>query len=282
VQLAISDCMEIPGADIEKLVALELAPHAGSAAASSAAGSTMVSLQCLASHATITVTDPRRRSPLVLELDLAETREEARPRLLALAVAELVATSRLERVDARAQKLLPPPVPEARRDWRVWLAGGALRGYDPALFAPAAAAGLERHVAPFVLAGDLVFERGQERASAAQLTAYGLSASIAPGVCFEGSQLELLLAIGARAGYARLSASPLRAGLVGRELSGFFLAPIAQSALQVKLSRRWAIRVALELGYVAKPVRGLDTNGQSLLAQRGLRLSATGGLALSL
>src|SRR4051812_19340037 len=102
VQLSIPDCEGISGEEIAKLVRLELAAqHTPASDAVSDAG-TRAAVSCSAERATITVVDPRRTSPLVLELALDATPPEARARFLALAVAELIATSRLEHVEARA------------------------------------------------------------------------------------------------------------------------------------------------------------------------------------
>jgi hypothetical protein len=292
VQLSIPDCEGIPGTEIAKLVALELAPRHTTLSARPQGAPTRASVRCMAAHATITVEDPRRPSPLVLELALTETASEARPRFLALAVAELIATSRLEYVDALAVRQPPsppPPAPPAEPSspppssdrFAIFLEAGATRAFEPALFAPAIAAGLARGFAPFALIGDVVYERGQTRTLDAAVTAQSLSLSLAPAWQISARRLTLSLALGLRGGYAWLAGTPRRPGLVGRELSGIFLAPISDASLQLGLTHHWAARLALELGYVIKPVRGLDADQGTLLELRGLRLALALGMAFA-
>lgn len=286
VQLSIPDCEDIPGTEIAKLVALELAPRHTTLSARPQGAPTRASVRCVAAHATITVEDPRRPSPLVLELALSETASEARPRFLALAVAELIATSRLEYVDALAVRQPPPPAqppspPPSSDRFTVFLEAGATRAFEPALFAPAIVAGLSRGFAPFALIGDVVYERGQTGTLDASVTAQSLSLSVAPAWQISARRLTLSLALGLRGGYAQLAATPRRPGLVGRELSGFFLTPISDASLQLRLTHHWAARLALELGYVIKPVRGLDADQGTLLELRGLRLALALGMAFA-
>jgi hypothetical protein len=300
VELSIPNCEDILGTQITSLVELELAPRRATPPANPKGVFTRASLRCVAAHATITVEDPRRPSPLVLELELAQTPREARPRFLALAVAELIATSRLEHISASPTPQPPPPQsprPQAAQPsqssqssqlaepsqlehrFTLFIAAGATRALQPALFAPAVTAGVSRAFSPFALIGDVAYERGQMHTTAAVATAQSLSVALAPAWQVTTQHLTLSLGLGLRAGYAQLAGSPRQPGLMGRTLSGFFLTPISDTSLQVHLTHRWSARLALELGYVVKPVRGLDADQGALLALRGGRVGATLGVA---
>jgi hypothetical protein len=294
VQLSIPDCEDIPGTQIAKLVELELAPHASTVADDARGTFTRASVRCAADRATITVDDPGRLTPLVLELALSDVRSEARPRFLALAVAELIATSRLER-EARAREPKPePPAPapepepepppqlEPSDRFELFLQGGAARGFEPALFAPALSLGVARGFRPFALIFDASYERAQTTTAEATVTAHNISLSAAPAWKIALRSVELALALGLRAGYAHLGAQARSSALSGHTLSGIFLLPISQASVQLRLAPAWAARFAFELGYVLKPVRGNDADGVSLLELRGLHMAAQLGIAWTL
>jgi hypothetical protein len=46
------------------------------------------------------------------------------------------------------------------------------------------------------------------------------------------------------------------------------------AGLLIRLHGRWGVRTALELAYVAKPVRGLDSKAQAAYALERLQLHA--------
>ena len=100
VVLNLPDCLDAPSADVAKLVALELAPRLRVVPAADAGARALLAATVACppgKRAQLTVHDPTRATPLRVELDLARTAPEARTRLLALTLAELIATSRLER-----------------------------------------------------------------------------------------------------------------------------------------------------------------------------------------
>ena len=295
VQLSIPDCEDVAGAEIAKLVALELAPRDAPVPSRAPGAFTHVSVGCAGARATITVADPQRPSALVLELALSATPHEARARFLALAVAELIATSRLERLDAdvRKEPQSPPQPPTAaepaqapegaRGDRRLtlFLQAGAARALRPARFAPAFAAGVSFAFSAFALVGDLAYERAQMSTPEAVVTAHSASVSAAPAWRITSRRVTLTLALGLRGGYALLGATPRQTELAGHDVSGLFLSPISNASLQWALAPRWAARLSVEFGYVIKPVRGLDADRAALLEVDGPRLFALLGVAFS-
>lgn len=278
VSLSIPDCEGISGAEIAKLVALELAPHFEITEESEL----RAAMRCSGARAEIRVDDVRRPEPLLLELSLSDARPEARPRLLALAIAELIATSRLEQPPDRkevdkAAGARPPSAAEANT--QLWLAAGVARELRPAAWAPVFALGAAHSFGLLQLAADVNFDFSARRTSAADLSARALSLALAPGLNFALHPVRLNLAAGVRAGWALLDASPRASELKGGSLSGLFLAPIAQLGAHWPLSPHWGVRLVFELGYVTKPVRGLDADNLRLLELSAWR--GTGLLGVS-
>ncbi len=287
VSFSVQDCEQIPGEEITKLIALELETQRKTAVADGPASPVRASLRCFAQRATITVEDARRSAPLVLEVDLRSTKPEARARVLALATAELIATSRLEQGERRATKTGAPaarpaaaPSPAARGGpFELWLAGGAARAFEPALFAPLLAFGVARRFSALGLDAGIAIERGQRRTAQALATARDLSLGVAVAWHAGGGPIDLGLGLGVRAGYGLLAASPRQPDLSGRTLSSWFVVPLARASLELRVASKLALRTACEGGYVVKPIRGLDADRATLLALRGLRITLVLGVA---
>jgi hypothetical protein len=277
--LSIPDCEGISGAEIAKLVALELAPHFALAHESEL----RAAMRCSGARAEIRVDDARRPEPLVLELSLSDARPEARPRLLALAMAELIATSRLEQPPAREPQSAPDSPPSAAGSERVgselWLGAGVARELHPAAWTPAFALGAAHSFGLLQLAGDIGFDFSNRRTAAADLSAHALSLALLPGLRLSLHPLGVSLGAGVRAGWAWLGASPRTSELKGGSVSGLFLAPIVQLAGQWSLSTHWRVRLAFELGYITKPVRGLDADSVRLLELSAWRSTGMLGVA---
>jgi hypothetical protein len=110
----VPDCQGVSGTEVMLLAALELAPRVrvvGERAEATLEGR----VRCDTPRVTLEVHDPSRSSapPLRVTLDLASAAPSARPRLLALSLAELVATRRLERAaDQRAVASEPRSTPD--------------------------------------------------------------------------------------------------------------------------------------------------------------------------
>jgi hypothetical protein len=269
VRLSIPDCGDTSGAEIAKLVGLELAPKLSVTIDESAPASMHARLRCAEQRATITVEDDARPTQLELSLSLADTRSEARARLLALAVAELIATSRLERGPPRPPPSAAGPEAPPQRAREVWLGAGVLHAFQPAIWLPAFAVGAADSFGHFAGAADAGFGWGQTSESAARIRVRLLALGLALGLHVEGERAAGTLGVGLRGGYAWLLATPRESGVSGRQLSGVFLAPIVQGAFELRLTEAWRARLGLELGYVVKPVRGLDADQTTLLALRG-------------
>lgn len=285
VRLSVPDCEGISGAEIAKLVTLELTPHVQI----SDDGEVTAAMRCSGARAEISVDDPRRSQPLVLSLPLTDARREARPRLLALAMAELIATSRLERPPALEPKPDPEAEPEEAEDGAdpdgppgpssgFWLGGGVVRGLKPAAWSPAFGVGAAHSFGLIELAADIGFEWSSRRTTQADLTTTALSLALLPGLRFGAGPITLSVAAGLRAGWGRLGATAREAGLQGGSVSGLFLAPIGQLTARVAFAPRWRLRLAFELGHVTKPVHGNDADKLRMLELSGWRAGGWIGL----
>ncbi|MET0285492.1 MAG: hypothetical protein ABW352_13515 [Polyangiales bacterium] len=261
-ELSIADCAGASAQAIRKLVQLELA--------SQELVAREVSLHCEGTQARITV----QTQALTLSLD--ETQPEARARLLALTIAELVATHRLEE-PARVEA--PPPAPPVRRS-SLWLGAGALR--QGSLWLPTLVAGAAYDFGRLAGQGDLAFEARSVGSAQASTRVRVLSLSLAPMIPLPHRRFTFALGAGLRVGWAWLAAEARDDALVGRSLSGVYVAPIARGAAAYTWNARWATRLDLELGYAVKALRGLDADGVTLLKLEGLRTSATLSLSLAL
>jgi hypothetical protein len=296
IRLDLEDCEDITGSSVRELAALELAPSTVLAAESTEPAATRAQMSCQSGVAAIVVEDVGRAEPLRLEITLRDLTRSARPRLLALAVAELIATSRLQRQPPKAREPLverepeasapssEPPVASASARWGVqlWLGVGAARVARPSMIAPLAALGVIVFWDALALTADLRFERAQLTQSIAELQLDAGSLALTPAWRLHASSADLLIGAGVRAGFASLRGSSRDAMLIGESVAGFWLAPCGQIAVQVRLARSWALRVGVEAAYVTRTLRGFGVNGESMLELRGLSLAAQLGVSWDL
>jgi hypothetical protein len=269
-ELAIADCAGASAQAITKLVQLELASQDLHARG--------VSLQCEGTQAQIAVRDANDVTQ-ALTLSLDDTQPEARARLLALTIAELVATHQLEEPAASVAVQAPVP-PRVERRASLWLGAGVSR--QASLWLPTIHAGAGYDWGRVVAEADLRFDWRTVDGPRASTRARVLSLSLAPLHALRRGRTMLALGAGLRVGWAQLEAVAREEALVGRTLHGVYVAPIARGVLALALSDRWSTRLDLELGYVLRGLRGLDAEGASLLKLEGLRSSATLALALAL
>jgi len=285
IRLDIPDCAGVPGAAVRELVALEVAPRRLLAQGDRQPAAVSGGLRCTAAVARMWVDDPRQGAPLWLEITLSDLAPPARPRLLALALSELIATSRLQtpappQPTAAAEPAPAPAQPAAPASLRqLWLGLGVTREARPVLTAPALGAGGVLTWSRLALSLDVRLARGARSLPAAELTLSTLSLALGPGVWLGDRHMQLLLAAAVRAGYAELRARARSADRAGDALAGFWLGPCAQAALQLRIGEHWLLRAGLELGHVTRQLRGLDAGGQALLELRGLWLAAQAGVS---
>lgn len=288
VQLDVDNSCEDIIATVTKVVALELHCQVNRVAvgAAPATSATQVRLRCASDSATLAVYEPGTASPLTLHLDLGPAPPSARPRLLALALSELIVSARMGGVgpesepEARPQEPSREPQPGAQQ--QVWLGPGLVWSVASKRLAPSFHAGARLRSGALAglldLRGDLI-QHGQ---ASATVGGFAMSALIAPALVANLGEFELLGGIGLRLGYVRLSGDSDDAALVSRTLSGWLLDPAVHLALAMALSQRVGLRAAVEAAYVGKPIRGLDADGRALYQTAGVSLGANLGLVLFL
>jgi hypothetical protein len=292
VRLHVPDCHGVSGEQVRSLVALELAPRLR--VDSSHAGAEIVGeVTCGPDRVRIEIHDPQQAAALRLELDLAAAPAQARTRLLALSIAELIATGRLERAPQPAQPpaeeedaVAEPPASESEAEapasWTVWAAPGLSRMGEPGLTLYGLEAGADYALGPALLLAQLQARWGAADTLAAEVAVQAYSASFALSPRLSLGAFDFALAPGVRVGHARLAGSAEQPDLQGATLSGAWLGPCVQAGLQLRVTTGAALRAGFEFGYVTQSVRGLDHESRRLLELDGVWLSASVGAALLL
>lgn len=289
VVLDVPDCMEVLGSTVKELVALELAPRMQVVAASTEptlTGGVQCSVPVL-----LTVVDPARAEPLYVDLDLAAAAPLARPRLLALTLAELITTSQLERPPAvrTAEPEATQPEPDDGDDGarespalQLWVAPSLSIAGEPALPMVGAELGVAYALGPVLLALDGQARFAQSDRSSSDVAVRALSAGLAVLPVLLDDGVQLAAGAGVRAGHAALTATSHDPDVAAADVLGLWLGPMAVASLHLPLSPGLAVRFALEGGYFARPAIGFDQAGNERIALRGPWLSLGAGLALGL
>jgi hypothetical protein len=288
IRLELDDCDDVSGTTVRELVVLEVAPRSVLAYGSAEPAATRAELTCEAGIAAIVVEEAGRSSALRLEVTLSDLARSARPRGLALAVAELIATSRLQPTAAgvepvqeiEADSYEAPVLSEPTRSGvQLWLGVGAARMAQPNMLGPVGALGVVGYWGAFALTSDLRFEHAQMSQGVAELQLNAGSLALAPAWRLHASSADLLVGAGVRAGFATLSGKSNDPTLAADSVTGFWLAPAVQVAVHVRLARRWALRVGVEGAYVTQTLRGLGADGEVALELKGLSLAAVVGIS---
>ena len=294
VLLNVPDCLGASGQAVKDLVALELAPRMRVVDAIGETAEPVLSgsVQCAegAPLVVLSVVDPARAEPLQVELDLAAAAPLARARLLALTLAELITTSQLEQPPPAAPKPeAPSPQPEpdepsessASSALQLWLAPALSIAGTPTTALLGADLGAAYALGPVLLVLDAQARFGQsDRAiSEVALRSFSAGAGVMP-ILIDASSVQLSAGAGFRIGHIAMIGRSSSAALAADDLSGIWLGPALLAALQLPLAGWSALRIAVEGGYIARPVVGLDEQGAERMALRGVWLSASLGLAL--
>jgi hypothetical protein len=297
VFLSVADCAGAEASAITRLATLELAARGVRAVFAADEELARVELRCAGELARIALIEPQSvQSPWVLALSLAETRMEARARLLALTLAELVATRHLERTTERRAPAASEAGAESspasdrapltaadRLALSVGVAAGGVLGLEPRWVAPALQLMAAAFGGVFGVQGDVEATSGARSLAEARVSARSISVALVPRLLVAaGSHWRWDVGVGIRGGLAWLGAEARSDTLSGRTVRGLFWAPLVQSAVSFELGAGVMLRAGVELGYVAKPVRGLDATGQRLLELSGMRASALLGVSFAL
>jgi hypothetical protein len=227
-----------------------------------------------------------RAAPLQISLALPEPTAAARERSLALAVAELIATGRLETADAAVER------PSARASdatrahdtaptdtrWQLWLAPGLTYGATPATLLPALSVGGAYARGAIALGADLRWEQASPTVNAATVQLVSASAAVSAAWRLRARHWQLQLGPALRVGYARLRGTTAAPELESAAISGTWLGPCLQAALAWQLASHWAALLSIEGGYALRELRGQDAQGNPLFALAGSWLTLQVGI----
>ena len=291
VVLDSDQCSSVARDELRELVALELAPRAVKTPSELPAGGSVTSaeLRCSATRARLVVRDAARRQQQELALELTQIDPPARARLIALALAELIATVEMEPL-APARPAEPPkpahsPSPRgAHSSW--WLGAGLTREGRPRILAPSLQSGLALSLAalPLALFSELQLQRGERTISAGRVTAWTVSGSLGLAGQLHAGPSDLTLGLGLRLGYAELvgKTGAASATLSAHNVSGLLWGPTLGASAVLPLYARWGVRAGVDLTWLARGVRGTDSGGGTAFQLDGLLVHATLGVSLRL
>jgi hypothetical protein len=288
VVLQTQACADLAQAELHELIALELAPRRviAEAAVDQRDAAVSATLICDEREARVSLHTSDQRKHHV-QLDFAEIQLAARPRLVALALSELLATAEMEQTPTVLEPTeAPAPKPQAkarvpaRRS--LWLAGGLAREGRPALLLPLGELGFHWHLGALPLAFDArLFGGAGERALRLGRT-QAWSVGGALSIAYAPRLGPLLLGVGAGVtlGYAQLRGRAAESRL-GRRVSGSFWGPALLLSAVLTLRERWGLRAGIDLAYLLRGVEGSDEQGRTLFTYAGLQLHATLGVVVS-
>lgn len=288
VVLHSAGCANLAQAELRELIALELAPRMVIAEADALAGtpSAHATLRCDARAAHVSLQTAAQREHQV-QLDFAEIQPAARPRLVALALSELLATA-----DMEGQTTAPPRLaaaPPARSETpaqggpvqrSLWLAAGLAREGRPRLLAPLGQLGFRLRLGRLPLAFDtaLFGAAGQRTLRIGRVQAFSFGGALAVAYAPALGPVVLGLGAGVTLGYAALRG--LGTEMAGRSVAGLVWGPTVLMNAVWSLSARWGLRAGIDLAYLLQSVEGSDPDGRRLFTFGGLSLHATLGVAV--
>ena len=292
VELTLEGCPEIDGARLRELVGIEIATMRASGQRSP----TAARLTCDGSHVRIKLLGP---TPAEANLDLGGTPALARPRLLALTITELAATSWVDPVPRVAPPPAAPPPPASPATVvlvsasapprapplpraRLFAEASLRRIGSPATWLGGAGVGVEYGVRSWLAAAlDVRLETGETSTATAPIAWRAVSGMA--GVALGGSRGRLSWSAlpGISLGVVRLSASPVPTGAVSTSLDAVWTGPSLTTALRVAIARSAFVRVELGGGVVTHGVVGLLNNDTTLLRIDGTWASAGFGVGLA-
>ena len=288
VTLTVDPCVDIAPARLEELLALELRVLTESGGPAPP-GLTRAQVACLGPAVILTVSDRRGGTPAARQLDdWSAYPVQGRPRLLALALSEMIAR-------AWASEAAPPPIavrplpaaaPAAPTAAPPGPQLGVLAAVERLGRPRETAAGLDLVLA-WPARAWLVLELGA-RASATSfetapgaVTARTLSVVAAALAGPRRGRVWVGAGPGLRGGWAWLRGQPSGADPTSRTLAAAWWGPLIAAVVAIELGRRWCLLGAVEGGWVARPLVGQvgPTALDATVALDQIWLTAATGLA---
>jgi hypothetical protein len=281
-------CAGLAQVELRELIALELAPRQViTDAAAEPAGGVRATLVCDQREARVSLHAADQR-PQRVQLDFTEIQLAARPRLVALALSELLATAEMEQAltsSTPAEASAPTPQIQARWSARrsLWLGVGLAREGRPALLLPLGEVGFRWHLGALPLAFDAkLFGGAGERAlRLGRMQAWSAGGALAVAYAPVLGPLVLGAGAGVKLGYAQLRGRGAERRLE-RSVSGPFWGPALLLSAALALRGRWGLCAGIDLAYLLRGLEGSDDEGRRLFTYAGLQLHATLGAVVSL
>ena len=273
VRLELADCLVGARAAIEHAIEVELGPDALAPAATAVT----VGIDCVPSGLVVLEIRPHGAARRYrYALDWRSQPDDARPRLLGLAVAEALAASRIELVPI-AEPAVPalaavaPVVPARPARWALAVLGQR-RAFTARAGVDLVGAGLRLEhqlTARLYLAADAVVEGTTALTTSGAVSV--ASVSSAPIVLIRtGSRVVGELGLGVRAGIARLRGEALPGGLfVGVRAIRPWVGPVTALALGVRLTPKVTVSARGELGWVVTGATARDLGMPVAVIDRG-------------
>jgi len=283
ISLELDGCQALDQGELDKLLAMEfrtlgvlptLPPE-------------RVRVDCAAQRAIVTLESANASN----EVDFTATAPSAWPRLLALAVSEIVIESRARGAAPSAPKTTSRPLakgPHApthtsqkRQIFRVFAGATVRRALRPATWLTGPELGvaveLNRY---FSLAADLRLELGRTETALARVDWVSTSGALVALAGGNMGRWSFGVGPGMRVGYLRLSPQVQVANATGHAVSGVWGGPEMQARARFVLSARGFVFGGVDSGFITTPVIGLVDGERRLVDTSGVWLSATLGAGL--
>ncbi|HET6285111.1 MAG TPA: hypothetical protein VFH73_29405 [Polyangia bacterium] len=288
MSIAVVGCDDALAREAQRIAAIEL--RAVLVDATPDIATTFVTATCAAESADLRVLDPTTSKSVERSVALAQAAPTARARLLALAIAELVAASWSE-LESNPQPKAPPAAPRAPEVAREAARGVIARPpielaavVDAHLLASrdlilGGGARTEISLSPrFFLGVDALVHHGELSRASGTIAVTMPSVSGALGASFDAGSLRPSVSLGARAGYVWMSGVASNGAMgTGYRWQGAWVGPELTAEVRPWRQRRVHPVLALSVGAHLLGVRGTVENGRDVMATAfwaGLSLGA--------
>lgn len=289
VVITLDPCVGVPRAFVERVVAAERTQDVEGAAP---ADESTVTATCRDGVVVLTATVGAGR-PATREIELEREEREARPRVLAVAIAELLTAAAAqppaEPPPAPPPPPPPPPPPAPVREEPVETRGepaprtlelGAaaiVRAFGPARTWGVSVAGSHAVAGPLRVGLDVDATAGSRRVELGTVHLRALSLGLAALVAHDGRDHWVQTGAGGRVALVGSRGEP-DAGAVGHSVSGTWAGPFATVGAGLRLHARLALTAGAEAGYATRETAGL-VGADPRIAFEGLWWAGRAGAA---
>jgi hypothetical protein len=288
VHLEIDACFGDARPELERVIMIELGDRLATEPDTRGDG-TYATVRCEASGAVLHVDDSLTHRSVWRRIS-----EPAEPRLVALALVELISASYTElqpAVPPPAPTAAPPPTPPpapivaaplaVSTPYRAHVTAGALKfsSGDTTLAGLGVRVSATRPVLGWMI--DAQAHRGSQSMMLGELSTDVLALGAAAQLQLSQGRTRVELGAGLRGGAVHMSGMPSGASVQGSAFWSRWFGPLVLSNLAYSVSERVAIDAAAEAGYVVSPVSAL-VGGQPAASVDGTWLTFHVGVAVKL